>query len=114
VVSAAVILPADFECVGLTDSKLLTEQKRNEFYDYITEYAIDYSISVIDHQAIDRMNILEATKQSMKQAILQLNPTPHVTLIDAVELKSNVTNPVSIIKGDQKSISIAAASILAK
>lgn len=114
VVSAAVILPATFECIGLTDSKVLTEEKRQEFYDYIIEQAIDYHIAIIDNEKIDRINILEATKQSMQQAIEQLHPTPEVTLIDAVELVSHVTNTVAITKGDQKSISIAAASILAK
>jgi len=114
VVSAAVILPDHFECIGLTDSKLLTEAKRDEFYDIIIEQAVDYYISVIDNQVIDHINILEATKQSMLKAITHLTPSPHVTLIDAVSIYTKKTEPVSIIKGDQKSLSIAAASILAK
>lgn len=114
VVSAVVILPEHFERIGLTDSKLLSEQQRDEFYDYIIGHAIDYNISVVHNDTIDQINILEATKQSMNEAILQLSPTPHVTLIDAVNIKSNVTRTVSITKGDQKSLSIAAASILAK
>lgn len=114
VVSAAVILPTDFSGIGLTDSKLLTEQKRNEFYDYIIEHAVDYHIAAIDNEKIDQINILEATKASMYQAVQHLNPTPHVTLIDAVEIVTKETKAVAITKGDQKSISIAAASILAK
>src|SRR5699024_5487382 len=81
VVSAAVILPEHFECIGLTDSKLLSERLRDEFYDYIIEHAIDYNISVVHNDIIDQINILEATKQSMNEAILQLSPAPDVTLI---------------------------------
>lgn len=114
VVSAAVILPSDFTLIGLTDSKLLSEQQRNDFYHYITEHALDYTIAIIDNEMIDRINILEATKQSMQEAIVQLDPTPAVTLIDAVDIRVKETQTVSIIKGDQKSLSIAAASILAK
>lgn len=114
VVSAAVILPSDFKLVGLTDSKLLSEQEREDFYHYIIEHALDYYIAVINNETIDRINILEATKQSMHEAILQLNPTPDVTLIDAVKIQTNATQIISIIKGDQKSLSIAAASVLAK
>lgn len=114
VVSAAVILPNEFECIGLIDSKLLTAQKREEYYHYIKENAVDYHISVIDSEEIDRLNILESTRQSMQQAVLQLNTVPDVTLVDAVDLQLNITKGVSITKGDQKSIAIAAASILAK
>lgn len=114
VVSAAVILPSDFECIGLTDSKQLSKEQRDSYYNYIVEHAIDYQISVIDSKEIDELNILEATKKSMRQAIEQLNPPPRVALIDAVEIKDLRFKTVAITKGDAKSISIAAASILAK
>lgn len=114
VVSAAVILPDHFECIGLTDSKLLSEQARNEFYDYIIEHASDYYVSIVNNDIIDQINILEATKQSMLESILKLKFSPQVTLIDAVNIQTEVTNTISITKGDQKSLSIAAASILAK
>src|SRR5699024_2355210 len=84
------------------------------FYDYIIKHALSYYISVISHEEIDRINILEATKKSMQEAISQLTLTPHITLIDAVKLQSNKTKPIAITKGDQKSLSIAASSVLAK
>jgi len=114
VVAAAVILPEDFKLIGLNDSKQISETKRNEFFEYIKENAISYSVSVIDNQTIDRVNIFEATKLAMKEALLLLDtPADHV-LIDAVRLDNLPCTSESIIKGDAKSISIAAASILAK
>lgn len=114
VVSAAVILPDDFECIGLTDSKQITEKKRNEFFELIKERAVAYAIAIVDHETIDRINILEATKLSMRQALEQLSIKPDITLIDAVHISVNHTKTVAINKGDAKSLSIAAASILAK
>src|SRR5690625_233175 len=105
VVSAAVILPTSFECIGINDSKQLNEQKRNEFFDVIVNYAIDYSISIIDNSKIDEMNILEATRQSMIEALLQLSPTPDVTLIDAVSIQLPKMKTISMNKGDAQSLS---------
>lgn len=114
VVSAAVVLPDDFEFVGLTDSKQLTEKKRNECYDFITKNAVAYAISVVDNETIDRLNILEATKRSMKEALEKLPVTPDITLVDAVKIESNNNKTIAIEKGDAKSLAIASASILAK
>lgn len=113
VVSASVILPAEFKLLGLNDSKQVKKEKREIYFDYIKKESIDYHISIIGNEEIDRINIFEATKKSMMEAIKNLNITPDMTLIDAVPL-SNLENTESIIKGDAKSISIAAASILAK
>lgn len=114
VVAAAVILPKEFKLLGLTDSKLLSTKKRDEFFDAITSQAVSYGISVISNEQIDQMNILEATKHAMKMALNKLATSPDHVLIDAVKLTSLPCSSESIIKGDLKSISIAAASILAK
>lgn len=114
VVAAAVILPRDFKCIGLTDSKQLTESRRNEFYKIILEQAISYGVSIISNQEIDKINIFEATKKAMYGAVDQLDPKPDHILIDAVALDQFSSTSEAIIKGDQKSITIAAASILAK
>lgn len=114
VVSAAVILPKDFKLLGLTDSKLLSEKKRHHFFKCITSEAISYRVSVIDNQRIDEINIFQATKEAMRDCISKLSPAPDFVLIDAVKLESLPCDSESIIKGDLKSISIAAASIIAK
>lgn len=114
VVSAAVILPLHFTCYGLTDSKQLSEKERNMYYEKIIKEAIDYSIAVVSNDEIDQLNILEATKKSMQDAMIALDPKPTLTLVDAVDLSFPPYQTKSIIKGDAKSISIAAASILAK
>lgn len=114
VVAAAVILPTDFKLFGLNDSKKLNEAKRNEFFDIIKKNAISFGISIVDSQKIDEINILEATKFAMKDALSQLNPPAQHVLIDAVKLENLPCSSESIIKGDAKSVSIAAASILAK
>ncbi|GAB3067446.1 ribonuclease HII [Virgibacillus ainsalahensis] len=114
VVAAAVILPHEFKLIGLNDSKQLNEATRNEFYTIIKEQAISYGISVISNHIIDEINIYEATKQAMREAINQLNPEPDHVLIDAVELNGLPYSTEAIIKGDSKSVSIAAASVLAK
>ena len=114
VVAAAVILPRDFKLIGLTDSKQLNKQKRELFYDVIVDQAISYSISIINNRVIDEINIFEATKQAMLEAIRELEHQPDHVLIDAVNLKNLDISSESIIKGDQKSITIAAASIIAK
>ncbi|MGM8211772.1 ribonuclease HII [Virgibacillus sp. W0430] len=114
VVAAAVILPRDFKLLGLTDSKKLTRQERLTFFEIIKQQAISYGISMISNKEIDEINIFQATKQAMYNAINQLNPRPNYVLLDAIRLEKLPYPTRSIIKGDQKSISIAAASILAK
>lgn len=114
VVAAAVVLPHDFKLIGLTDSKQLTEKERNEFYEIITSSAISYHVSVLHNEVIDKVNIFEATKLAMTEALNNLDPYPTIGLIDAVKL-TNIPFPTKeIIKGDEKSIAIAAASVLAK
>lgn len=113
VVAAAVILPKDFRLLGLDDSKKLSEEKREEFYLQITEQATAFGIGVISAEEIDRINIYEATKKAMLAAIQELPIKPEFLLIDAMKLETPYPFE-SIIKGDGKSISIAAASIVAK
>lgn len=113
-VAAAVILPGDFELLGLDDSKQLSEEQRNEFYRIIKEQAISYNVSIIPNQKIDEINILNATKLGMAEAVRGLDRKPDHILIDAVFLENLPCTSEVIIKGDAKSISIAAASILAK
>ncbi|MEC2160281.1 ribonuclease HII [Virgibacillus halodenitrificans] len=114
VVAAAVILPQEFKLPGLNDSKQLNESQRNSFYSIIIEKAISYGISIINSKQIDTINIFEATKTAMNEAINKLQPNADYVLIDAVELKGLSCLSESLIKGDTKSISIAAASVLAK
>lgn len=114
VVAACVVLPKGFVLEGLTDSKKLSEKKRDIFYDYITKNSI-YGVGVIDADIIDSVNIYEATKLAMYEAINKVKKQvdlEHV-LIDAMPLSLDI-NSTSIIKGDSKSISIAAASVVAK
>lgn len=114
VVAASVILPEDFKLLGLTDSKLLNESTRNNFFEYIKENAISYGIATISSEEIDRLNIYEATKLAMRNSLQMLNQKPDHVLIDAVFLDDLSCSSEVITKGDQKSITIAAASILAK
>ena len=113
VVVASVIMPMDNIIEGINDSKKLSEKKRNLLFDTIKKVAIAYHIEVIDEKVIDEINILNATKLGMKNCIDKLSVVPDVVLIDAVKIDSDVQT-VSIVKGDAKSYSIAAASILAK
>ncbi|WP_088838716.1 ribonuclease HII [Listeria sp. ILCC792] len=113
VVAAAIILPDDFNVLGINDSKQLNEAKREAFFDEIKENAIAYHVGIVPHSIIDEVNIYEATKIAMNEALDGLAPAPDFTLIDAMPLKRS-PDELSIIKGDSKSISIAAASILAK
>lgn len=115
VVTACCVLPEDFKLEGLTDSKKLSEKKREKFFEYIKEHAVCYGIGECSAEEIDEYNIYEATKIAMKRAIEKVEkqiPLEHV-LIDAMKLDLKVPS-TSIIKGDSKSISIAAASVLAK
>lgn len=114
VVAAAVILPKDFKLIGLTDSKQLSKQKREDFYRVIIDQAISYSVSIINNNVIDDINIYEATKRAMIESIYRLEQKPDHVLIDAVKLDQLEISSESIIKGDQKSMTIAAASIIAK
>lgn len=113
VVAACVVLPEDFILEGLTDSKKLSEKKREEYYNIIKEQAIAIGIGIVDEKKIDEINIYEATKVAMKEAIKNTNIKLDHVLIDAMPLDIEV-NTTSIIKGDAKSISIAAASVIAK
>jgi ribonuclease HII len=113
VAAAAVILPKDFYLPGIDDSKKLTEKKRLEYDAIIRKEAIAFSISMIHAKEIDEINIYEATKKAMMSAIVSLEPKPDLLLIDAMKLEIPFPSE-SIIKGDAKSISIAAASIVAK
>lgn len=114
VVVAAVILPHELFLEYLNDSKQVTEKRREILFQEIREKALCYSVSVIDNEIIDKINILQATKLGMHRAIEQLqNPKPEKILIDAVKLNLSIPS-LSLIKGDSLSASIAAASILAK
>lgn len=113
VVAACVVLPEDFHLEGLTDSKKLSEKKRNLFYDIIQEQALAIGVGIIDEKKIDEVNIYEATKLAMKEAIQNTNIKLDHVLIDAMPLDISIPT-TSIIKGDSKSISIAAASVIAK
>ena len=113
VVTAAVILPLNYKLEGLTDSKKITEKKREKFYDIIMHDAISVSIGLKDNNIIDEVNIYEATKLAMVEAINNLSIKPEHVLIDAMPLDIDIPH-TSIIKGDAKSLSIAAASVIAK
>lgn len=113
VVCAAVILPKDYYDERINDSKKISEKKREQLYDIIMENAIAVGIGESSEDIIDEINILEATKRAMKEAINNLNIKPEHVLIDAVKLDIDIPS-TSIIKGDAKSQSIAAASIIAK
>ena len=114
VVAACVVLPKDYQLEGLTDSKKLSEKKRELFYDYIVKNST-YGIGIIDAVIIDEVNIYEATKLAMLEAIKKVREQVNLehVLIDAMPLDLDI-DTTSIIKGDAKSISIAAASVVAK
>ncbi len=114
VTAAAVILPEGYEIPGLNDSKQLTDKKRRELYPIIKEEAVAYGIAFVDEKAIDEVNILNATFMAMKQAIEQLSVKPELALIDGNRVTDFGVEAVSVVKGDAKVASIAAASILAK
>lgn len=114
VVAAAVIFDEQTIIPGINDSKKLTEKVRNELFSQIIEKAISYGIGVVDQIEIDKINILQATLKAMKMAVAQLKITPDLILIDGNKSFVSQTTTKTIIQGDAKSFSIAAASILAK
>ena len=113
VVAAAVILPKNIEDLGFDDSKKLSASKREEIYRLIQEKAIAIGIGIVDAYIIDQVNIYQASRLAMQQAVSELKIQPDYLLIDAMKIDVN-TPQIGIIKGDAKSISIAAASIVAK
>lgn len=115
VVIASVIMPKDSMIEGVNDSKKVSEKKREKLYDEIINEAISYSVAIIDQKEIDKINILNATKEGLTKCIKELDTKPDIILVDALTNINTCNIPYeSIIKGDAKSYSIAAASIIAK
>lgn len=114
VVAAAVILPDEYNILYINDSKKLSETKRKEVYKEIDKYAVTYGVGIVSPERIDEINILQATYEAMRTAIHKLSVTPDILLNDAVTIPMVDIKQVPIIKGDAKSQSIAAASIVAK
>ena len=114
VVAACCILDPDVKILGLDDSKKLTEKKREELFVQIKEKALAYAVCAESPATIDEINILEATKKAMRRCVEEISAKPDILLIDAVKLEGTGLPVIPIIKGDAKSDSIAAASILAK
>ena len=114
VCAAAVILPANLEIPDLNDSKKLTDKKRRELYDIITEQAVAYGIALVSEKEIDEINILQATFRAMERAVEQLSVQPDLALVDGNREPNLPMQVRTVIKGDSRSASIAAASILAQ
>ncbi len=123
VVTACVVLKPEYEGLGIDDSKKLTEKKREALYDEIIENALAYGFGIRDNERIDEINILEATKEAMRDAVLaaetmlkknSLGDRINLVMVDAVKIPGIENKQMSLIKGDSNSLSIAAASILAK
>ena len=114
VVACAVILPKDSPILYLNDSKKLTAKKREELYDVIMDQAVAVGLGMTGPARIDEINILQATYEAMRQAVSKLSVQPQILLNDAVTIPGITIPQVPIIKGDAKSVSIAAASIVAK
>lgn len=116
VVAACCVLPKNFKLKGLTDSKKLSEKKRNEFYDYIVKNCIAYGIGKVGPEEIDKINIYEASRKAMMKAISEVRKQINLeyVLVDAMPLPELDIPHTPIVKGDSKSISIAAASVIAK
>lgn len=114
VVTACVILPENINILGIDDSKKISAKKRERLFDEIKEAAISVSIGIVDERVIDDINILNATKNAMKSSVATMSVIPDILLIDAVKLDDVDIKQISIVKGDTLSVSIAAASIIAK
>ncbi|MBR3840777.1 MAG: ribonuclease HII [Erysipelotrichales bacterium] len=114
VVVAGVVLPINFSYDGIYDSKKISEKKRKELYKVIIENALDYVICIVDRSEIDKGNIYQVVKKAMKDCVLTSSINMSGVLTDAMPMDIDGKEVISLIKGDQKSISIAAASILAK
>lgn len=114
VVAGAVILPENYELEGLTDSKQLSEKKREKYFPIIKQDAIAYGIGIVDAKTIDEINIYEASRLAMKKAIADMKVNPDYVLTDAMPIKDLNVPVEPIIHGDALSLSIAAASVLAK
>ena len=114
VVAAAVVLPADLRIDGLRDSKKVPEQERLTLFWDILSSSIDIGVGIVEHDEIDRINILQATKSAMGKAVADLRMSPDALIIDALTLPSIRITQFSIIKADSKSASVAAASLIAK
>ncbi len=113
VVACAAILPKNYKLEGLNDSKKLSEKKRNQLYEILLKDVIDYAIGECTPKEIDEINIYQASKLAMQRAVEKLKITPKHLLIDAMPMELDIPS-TSIIKGDAKSLSIAAASVIAK
>lgn len=114
VVAAAVILPKETKILYLNDSKQLSHKRREELYDEIMEKAVSVGVGIVNAERIDEINILQADYEAMRIAVNKLNPVPDILLNDAVIIPGLGMEQISIIKGDAKSLSIAAASVIAK
>ena len=114
VCAAAVILPKGLVIPGLNDSKKLSDKRRRELFPIIQQEAVSFGIAFASQEEIDEINILQATYEAMRDAVSQLDPAPNLLLNDAVTIPQVNIPQVPIIKGDAKSLSIAAASVLAK
>lgn len=114
VVAASVILPKDAEILFLNDSKKVTKKRRLELFEEIYEKAVDIGVGIIDEKRIDAVNILNATYEAMQNAVKKMLTKPDILLVDAVRVPNIGIKQISIIKGDARSVSIAAASIIAK
>lgn len=114
VVAGAVILPRECNILYLNDSKKVSAVRREQLYEEICEQAISYGVGIVSPERIDGINILQATYEAMRQAMEKLEPAPDFLLVDAVTIPDVSVKQKGIIKGDAKSVSIAAASILAK
>ena len=114
VVAAAVIFPSQVNIQGLNDSKKLSTKKREELFPKIQEISVSYGVAVVGEKVIDKINILQAARLAMKQAVETLKITPGLLLIDGNQKIDSTLNQWPIVKGDSRSLSIAAASVLAK
>jgi ribonuclease HII len=114
VVAAAVIFDKKSYHAKINDSKKLNEHTRNELYDWIVENCVSYGVGIVSHLEIDRINILQASLKAMKIAVEKLDSKPQLCLIDGTKTFNSSVRTITVIKGDSKSFSIAAASIIAK